>query len=172
MKVVERLHFHDVLARYHAEHGVDKPHEANTNDDGEMHLQRADALLGSWKLVLLSPDEVRSVVLPWHLSEGGEIMLVPQSGLTVAQAAEALRQTTGGYEQASPVCWRKISRMRTAPMTPVFLSTAAIDAEDYAGLKTRAGLIHLDGLHRLVSWELHGLLTDDTAVVAYLADGA
>jgi Family of unknown function (DUF6309) len=169
MIVLERLDFEQVLRDYRAEHPVDTDHEANTNDDGEMHLQRAQALLGRWRRVLLRADEVRSVVLPWHLSEGGEVALVPKSGLTVAQAAEAVRRTDGGYAQASPVCWRKLARMRTAEMTPVFLSTMAIDASDYDGLESRDGLIHLDGLHRLVSWELHGLLTETTEVVAYLA---
>jgi hypothetical protein len=163
------LDFGQVLERFRAEHSVDKPHESNTNSDGEMHLLRADALLGRWAEVMIGREEIRSVVLPWHLSEGGAIPLVPPSGRSVADAVDELRPLAGRYAEESPVCWRKLERMRAAPWTPVYLSTEAIDATDYDELHVRHGLIHLDGLHRLVSWELHGLLTDETELVAYVA---
>ena len=169
MKLLERLDFEQVLRGFYAEHGLDSDHEANTNSDGEMHLQRAEALLGRWGRVRLSSDEVRNVVLPWHLSERGALPLVPKSGLTVAQAADVVRASRRRYAAANPVCWRKLARMRTEPITPVYLSTSAIDAPDYSELDVRHGLIHLDGLHRLVSWELDGRLNDGGGVVAYVA---
>jgi uncharacterized protein DUF6309 len=169
VRISATLDFGQVLERFHAEHGVDKLHESNTNSDGEMHLLRADALLGRWAEVMIGREEIRNVVLPWHLSEDGAIALVPPSGRSVGRAVDELRPLVGRYAVQSPVCWRKLERMRTAPWTPVYLSTEAIDAPDYDELQVRRGLIHLDGLHRLVSWELHGLLTDATEVVAYVA---
>lgn len=169
MRICATLEFAHVLQRFRAEHGLDKRHESNTNSDGEMHLRRADALLGRWAEVVIGREEVRSVVLPWHLSEGGAIALVPPSGRSVARAVEELRSVIGRYAAESPACWRKLERMRAAPWTPVYLSTEAIDAPDYDDLDIRRGLIHLDGLHRLVAWELHGLLTDETEIVAYVA---
>jgi hypothetical protein len=169
VRIRATLDFAQVLERFRAEHGADKQHESNTNSDGEMHLMRADALLGHWAEVVIGREEIRSIVLPWHLSEHGALALVPPSGRSVARAVEELRPLIGRYAAESPVCWRKLERMRSAPWTPVYLSTEAIDASDYDELDVRRGLIHLDGLHRLVSWELHGLLTDDTALVAYVA---
>ncbi|SDD91338.1 hypothetical protein SAMN05216174_12245 [Actinokineospora iranica] len=52
--------------------------------------------------------------------------------------------------------------------TPVFLSTRAIGRPGYADLRVRGGLVHLDGLHRLVSWELNTVLAD-AGVAAYVA---
>jgi hypothetical protein len=169
MRILAALDFEEVMQQFRGEHATGSAHEANTNGDGELHLLRAEALLGCWKKVLLGRAEIRSVVLPWHLSEGGGVPLVPKSGLSVAQAAATMRPMIERYATANPVCWRKMTRMRAAPFTPVYLSTEAVDVPQYSELETKHGLIHLDGLHRLVSWELHGLLTDETGVVAYVA---
>ena len=170
MRIVAPVQYDELMREFNAAHGLDKLHEENTNHDALKHLRMAQAQFGRWTRVLLHREEIRSIVLPWHESEGGGITLVPKSGRTVAEAVELVRSTGGRFETANPVCWRKLVHLRSAPFDGIYLSTQAIDDEiDYLELETRRGLIHLDGLHRLVSWELHGMLTDTTEVLAYLA---
>lgn len=170
MRIVARLRYEDVLREFRAAHGVDTVHEENTNHDAAKHLGMAQEQYGHWAQVLLSREEIRAIVLPWHVSEGGAVALVPKSGRTVAQAVDAIRDTGGRFATESPVCWHKLMRLRTEPFAGIYLSTRAIEDEiDYLELRTRHGLIHLDGLHRLVSWELHGMLTDRTEVLACVA---
>jgi hypothetical protein len=112
-------------------------------------LEAANRQFGCWTLEILSPEEVRSVMLPWH-SHG--VNLVPPEGLAVSEALKRLAQ----LDQSSE-CHRRIQQF-SDPRTPaVFLSVAPIDDPnytDYKGLVDRGyqGLTHLDGLHRLIAW--------------------
>lgn len=169
MRVLESVSFDHVLQRFRHDHAVDREHEANTNGDGESHLFLADALLGEWTRVLLGPRHLRGVVLPWHESEGGDIALVPKTGLRVADAARRLGAMRSDYSGKSPVCWRKLARVAGAPLSSIFLSVRAVTSEDYADLYIKEGLIHLDGLHRMIAWELDGLLAEHGLVEAYIA---
>lgn len=169
MRVLERVGFEQVLQRFRRDHAVDREHEANTNGDGESHLFLADALLGEWSRVLVGPRHLRGVVLPWHESEGGDIALVPKTGLRVADAARRLGAMRSDYSRKSPVCWRKLERLAAAPPTSIFLSTRAIAGEDYADLSIKEGLIHLDGLHRMIAWALDERLSEHALVEAYIA---
>jgi len=170
MRHLGSVPFAEVLARFRSEHSVDDPHEWNTNSDGEAHLVCAERLTNHWDRVLLGPDEVSRVVLPWHESEGGDLKLVPKTGLTVAEATEVLRAVCDRYPTKSPVCWGKIVRMNAPPSTPLYLSRVVIDMSDYEALVVSGGgLVHLDGLHRMVSWQLNGVLSSGCAVEAYVA---
>lgn len=153
--------------RYRADHPITRLHEGNSNQDGAENLVRAQELSGTWTRVRLDRSEVLEVVLPWHLSEGGGQPLVPRSGLTVGQAAERIR--SGGAEMAlaNPVCSAKLEWLGAAPMTPVYVSTHPVVHSDYADLELDTGLVHVDGLHRMIAWELGGRL--DAGAEAYLA---
>lgn len=169
MKTLMKVEFDEVLAQFRLEHDANREHEVNTNLDSEMSLVLANQLLHKWSKVLLGREDILRVILPWHLSCGGNIHLVPKSGLSVEQAAKKLASMKDSYAQESPVCWSKIVRMSRLKFQPLFLSTQAITHEDYAELDTKKGLIHLDGLHRMIGWELHGLLADNAQVEAYVA---
>ncbi|MFE1170303.1 DUF6309 family protein [Nocardiopsis sp. NPDC058789] len=169
MKLIGTVPFSRVLEVYRADHPVDRPHESNTNQDGEDVLHMADDLLGVWHRVLLSRDEVLGVVLPWHLSEGGGRELVPRSGRTVGEAADLVRSGGAEMAEANPVCSRKLDLFREAPLTPVYLSTVPVPHSDYADLRVRTGLIHLDGLHRTVAWAVSGRLSPDEETEAFVA---
>ncbi|MFF7364267.1 DUF6309 family protein [Streptomyces sp. NPDC008125] len=170
MRAAESVTFSEVLTVYGKDHPADRSHASNTNADGERNLHRAHALLGSWYRVELGRADILDVVLPWHLGESGRRELVPRTGLTVAQAAEIIRADPDAYARANPVCATKLDRFARAPMTPVYLSTRPVDHADYAGLRTREGLIHLDGLHRMLGWEVAGRLRREASVEVFLAD--
>ncbi|MEV7597026.1 DUF6309 family protein [Kitasatospora sp. NPDC089797] len=169
MEIVTAVAYSEVHEAYLRDHPVERAHEANTNLYGEENLERADTLPGGWWRIRLTPADVLGVVLPWHLSEGGERELVPRTGLTVARAAERVRSGGADWTAANPVCSAKLRLLRRAPFTPLFLSTAPVDHPDYAGLVLAPGLIHLDGLHRMVAWGLAGRLAGGIELDGYLA---
>ncbi|MFI9362772.1 DUF6309 family protein [Kitasatospora sp. NPDC053057] len=169
MEIVTAVAYSEVHDAYLWDHPVERPHEANTNVYGEENLERADKIGGGWWRVRLTRADVLGVVLPWHLSEGGELELVPRAGLTVARAAERVRDGGAAWAAANPVCAAKLHVLRRAPFTPLYLCTAPVDHPDYADLAVRAGLIHVDGLHRMLAWELAGRLPEGAELDGYLA---
>ena len=173
MKILKKVEFNEVLSQFHAEHDLTRDHHANTNRAAEKILVCADTELQEWTKVLVTREDILRVILPWHIGCGGKIHLVPKSGLTVKQVVEKLSQIKDSYAQESPVCWNKIVRMSQTQFTPLFLSTQVVtSAPDYAGYKElhiKEGLIHLDGLHRMISWELNGRLADNLLLEAYIA---
>ncbi|WP_067965947.1 DUF6309 family protein [Nocardiopsis trehalosi] len=158
MHIAGPVAFSEVRRAYLRDHPAERDHPANTNRDGADNLDRAEELLGTWFRVRLRRAEVLAVMLPWHLSEGGGYELVPPSGLTVGQAAERLRTGGAAVAAANPVCSAKLDLMGRAPLTPVYLSVGCVEHVDYAGLRVRDTLTHLDGLHRMLAWELAGRL--------------
>ncbi|MFD8009531.1 DUF6309 family protein [Streptomyces sp. NPDC058955] len=169
MQIIGPTGFDEVATRFRQDHPVTRDHEANTNQDADSALTLADETFGSWSTVRLSRADIRSVLLPWHLSEGGGRELVPPTGLTVGQAADLLRAHETEFAAANPVCTGKLTRFRTAPITSIYLTTRPVPHEHYAGLPQGTGLVHLDGLHRLLAWELAGRLSPREDLLAYLA---
>ncbi|HET6858411.1 MAG TPA: DUF6309 family protein [Streptomyces sp.] len=169
MKVLATVPFAHVMRHFAAEHPLDGEYEENTDDEAEEHLHQAELLLGRWHRVLLDRDDVLSVMLPWHLGEGGEHELIPKTGLSVRDAVSRLRAAGEGYARSNPVCGRKLGLQAASALTPVFLSTRAVPGVDYEGLPAGDRLTHLDGLHRMLAWELHGRLAAGTPMEAYVA---
>jgi len=113
-------------------------------------LDLADRQFGNWTRVVLTPEEVLTVMLPWHTHEG--VDLVPAVGSSVSEAIEKLE-----FVDRLSKCYRRIQQFSSARMPAVFLSAAPINDPcypDYKGLLDRGhrGLTHLDGLHRLIAW--------------------
>ncbi|MFE5854652.1 DUF6309 family protein [Streptomyces sp. NPDC056500] len=171
MLTVAPVSFDEVLHRFHQEHPLDREHEENTNDEAEGHLHAADRTIGGWSKVLLDRSDLGGIVLPWHLGEGGERELIPKTGLTVARTVALLRESGPAYARSNPACGRKIAHQATSAFATIFLSVGPAPGIDYDGLTVRDGLTHLDGLHRMISWELHGRLTPGTRIQAYVAGG-
>jgi uncharacterized protein DUF6309 len=169
MEIVGSVAFTEVRQTYLRDHPVERAHQANTNRDGVENLERAHLLFGRWFRVRLSRVEVLEVVLPWHLSEGGEYELVPRSGLTVGQTVERLRSGWARIVKANPVCTAKIEFLQQSPLTTVYLSTQPVSHADYADLRIRNGLFHVDGLHRMLAWELGQRLPREERLHAFIA---
>lgn len=112
-------------------------------------LEVADRQFGSWTRVVLSPDEVCTVMLPHH-NHG--VNLVPAEGLVVSEAIQKL-----DFIDRTSECYKRIQQFSSQQTPAVFLSAAPIfdpRYSDYRGLLDRGyrGLTHLDGLHRLIAW--------------------
>jgi len=125
-------------------------------------LEIANAQFGDWAKVLLFPDDLGNIMIPWH--DHG-VSLVPRSGSSVSEALKKLDQLDRSSE-----CYRRIQQFSDPRTTAIFLSVAPIndpDYPDYKGLVDRSyrGLTHLDGLHRLIAWALENKRT----VPAYVA---
>lgn len=170
MRVLEAVTFEAVMSHFGREHLYDEEDESNSNDEAETHIRNAQLTLrGLWHRVLLEGTEVLDVVLPWHLGEDGEVELIPKTGLTVAAAASRLAAAGASYARTNPLCALKLARQTHARPRPLFLSTRAVPGRDYEALTVRAGLIHLDGLHRMLAWELAGRLVPGRWIEAYVA---
>lgn len=170
MRIVGAVRFETVIGHFAQEHPFNASDQANTNDEAEGHIRNGQRELGGrWHQVLLEGPEVCGVVLPWHLGEDGEVELVPKAGLTVAAAAERLAGLGASYTRSNPMCALKLARQSTAPRRPLFLSTRPVSGRDYDGLAVREGLIHLDGLHRMLAWDQAGQLVSGNWFPAYVA---
>lgn len=170
MRVREAVQFEAVFRHFTLEHPFDASDQANTNDEAEGHLRNAQRELGGrWHQVLLEGPEVRKVVLPWHLGEDGEVELIPDTGLTVASAADRLAELGTSYAHSNPLCSFKLTRQHTGRRRPLFLSTRPVSGPDYACMTIRQGLIHLDGLHRMLGWAQAGHLVPGNWFPAYVA---
>ncbi|NES86629.1 MAG: hypothetical protein F6K10_37695 [Moorea sp. SIO2B7] len=170
MKIQRKVTFDEVIQNFLKEHPIDASYEVNTNPDAQKSLIMANEIFEEWNYVLLERQDILKVILPWHLGCKGELTLVPKSGLTVEQTVKKLREIEDLYPQTNQVCWQKIVKMgNCGELTHLFLSTQAISHEDYAEINISGNLFHLDGLHRMVSWEFHGLLKDNRQIPAYVA---
>lgn len=112
-------------------------------------LEAANRQFGNWRLIVLTPENVRAVMLPHH-AHG--VNLVPPSGSTVLETIKKL-----DFVDHLSECYRRIQQFSDSRTPAVFLSAAPIDDSgysDYRGLLDRGykGLTHLDGLHRLIAW--------------------
>ncbi|WP_250300352.1 DUF6309 family protein [Streptomyces sp. A 4/2] len=169
MQIIGPVTFDEVLTAFHQDHPVARDHGNNTNQDAENVLLLADKMFGTWSKVRLTRAEFREVILPWHLSEGGGFELVPRTGRTVGEAADLLSSRAAELAAANPVCTAKIARFRDAPFSSIYLSTRPVTHDHYADLPTGEGIVHLDGLHRLLAWELSGRLSLPESPTVYIA---
>ncbi|MFJ4963218.1 hypothetical protein EES43_01220 [Streptomyces sp. ADI96-02] len=170
MRILEAVGYDALMRRFGREHPYDPSDRANSNDEAAAHVLDAQRVLGGrWHRVLLEGPEVLDVVLPWHLGEGGGVELIPPTGLTVAAAAARLAALDATYAHTNPLCAYKLTRQKGAPAQPLYLSTRAMPTRDYAALTVREGLVHLDGLHRMLAWHRGGLLAPGRWLEAYVA---
>ena len=112
-------------------------------------LEIANNQFRDWTKVLLFPEDLGNIMLPWHDHSES---LVPPSGSLVSEALEKLE----GIDHLSD-CYRRIKQFTDPRTTAIFLSVPPINDPrypDYKGLVDRGykGLTHLDGLHRLIAW--------------------
>lgn len=130
---------------------------------------------GKWRKIKLKRKQILQIVLPHHLGEEGEIELVPKTGLNVKATINKLKSIPS-YKIKNPKCWEKIEYLETKPFSPIFLSTLAIDWDDYKNITMpgAGNFFHLDGLHRLISWGLEGRFNSrrylfSNKIIAYIA---
>src|SRR5260370_13161102 len=159
MEIESEIAFEEIKATF-AHDNVQTP-ERNAWPLGALEV--ANRQFGKWKRVVLSPGEVRGVMLPRH--DHG-VNLVPALGLTVSEAIKRLDSIDHSSE-----CYRRIQQFFSRTTPAVFLSADPISDprySDYAGLLHREyrGLMHLDGLHRLMAWGQE----NRRSVPAYIAE--
>lgn len=158
MQKQSRVDFQEVKDTF-VRDNVDTPER---NDWPLGALEVANSQFGDWAKVLLFPEDLGGIMLPHHYHGGS---LVPPSGSSVSDALKKL----AGLDQSSE-CYRRIKRFSDPRTAAIFLSVAPINDPrypDYKGLVDRGcqGLTHLDGLHRLIAWELE----NKRKVLAYVA---
>lgn len=182
MVIVGRVEFREVLDRYSAarrsgrrsigaalsgQGGFRRWAAAFQHDRfGMKNLVRANRSAEDWVRARLECQEALGIVLPWH--KDGDIELIPPTGCTLGEALTTLAELEKAYRDASPHCWKTIEALEKSYPSPIFLSTSPIGRRDYARVPRTTGLIHLDGLHRLLAWGRSGRL-DGVEIEAYVA---
>jgi hypothetical protein len=131
---------------------------------------------GAWRPIALAGSEALEIVLPPHAGEpcrGDRLMLIGPGGATVAEAARRLARIREEYAASNPSCWGRMAGAAAAPFSTLVLTTAPIEAEDYASIAPSPGrFYHLDGFHRLVGWAWAGRLTAGVRLKAWVAGPA
>jgi hypothetical protein len=151
--------FEDVLKAFDQDHAI-KPD--NSNEYARGLLEKADRQFGGvWAQAPLSQEDVSKIILPPHNhgTGGGQVELIPISGLTVSAATEKIRGIPS-YQCTNICCWRSITYWMDRYPSAIFLSAAPVrECSDYQQLSHHEDhLIHLDGLHRLIGWGMSGKL--------------
>jgi len=146
MQIQASVDFDEVLSAFEG----DNLTTPDRNDWPRGALKIANQQLGRWKKVMLSPDELGTIMLPQH--DHG-VFIVPPSGSTVAEAVRKLPTMDRSTEY-----YRRIQQFFDSRTSLIYLSAAPIDDPqywDYKGIVDSGyrGLTHLDGLHRLFAWE-------------------
>ncbi len=149
----------EVLRAFDQDHIIKS---GNSNQYARELLEMADRQFGGvWAQMFLCREDVLKIILPPHnhRAGGGQVELIPISGLTVSAATEKISGMPN-YQATNTCCWRSITYWMDRYPSPVFLSAAPVrDCSDYQHLTNHDGhLIHLDGLHRLIAWGLSGKL--------------
>jgi hypothetical protein len=147
----ETVAFNEVLGRFECEN-----RESKSLDWARDELVKANAETGaSWTLVLLSRENILSIMLPNHCHPP-QITIIPKMGLDVAAAAVTIKDST--HETGE--CWENIqsNKNRDFSQTCVFL-------------RFRDGrLWHIDGLHRLLAWVIFEKTEEINAYVVGLRE--
>jgi hypothetical protein len=133
------------------------------------HLQTADAMFaGRWRMVDVPADALRQAVLGAHAGEpcrGDSMELVPAGGASVAATASRLRAARVDYEGHNPSCWGRMQQAAGEPFSLIVLAMRPmIELGHGAGAAGRFFVV--DGLHRLVAWELAGRLAQGGSIRA------
>ena len=172
MHCIQTVRFAEVLKHFEEHHPV---RDDNMNAHARECMEKANELVHSeWAYVALDGEDARNIILPHHISEGGALPLIPPTGMTLRSAADKIREITAqAYAIANPACWKKLDYWRGRYDSPLFLSTVTVDHSDYRGVTLPPGaLVHLDGLHRLIAWDLSGRFDSsgtENRALAYVA---
>jgi hypothetical protein len=104
--------------------------------------------------------------LPCAWVSGRRADLVPAGGASVAETAARLRADLAGYQRYNPHCWGRIQRAVDEPSSLMVLSRQPMIEAGHGACATAAGPYVVDGLHRMVAWELAGRLDHAVSIRA------
>lgn len=155
MKILKKVDFSEVLKDFDKEH----PRDRGSNDWAWQRLHDANQKFnGIWHKVRLSRKDVLNILLVWHKDK--DLELIPQTGLSVLEAGERFQTIKDEYREQNKDCYDKIMRFSQDVFSLVFLSAEPIKGfgvPEYEYLQYKSKyLVHLDGLHRLIAWEIAG----------------
>lgn len=158
--VAKIVTFQEVLDNFEKEHGS----YGDTNWVARSYINRANREIvlpnhGGWLFVELPFETAMKVLLPGHTHDGERKTLLRDCALTAKDAANSYRVWTEQDKRNNPLCSGSLNyHLSQDPAEkPIFLTVEPIKSHyDYGKIiddpKLAEGrLVHLDGLHRLVS---------------------
>jgi hypothetical protein len=164
------INFDDVLSIYRKENN-----QKEGNIDRTTYLLSvANKFFGSWIEAELPNSEVLKVTLPYHLHFSNE--LISKRGATVRYASDKFRKIETTYRKDNRECYEIIERSKKKNIQTVYLSLGVLSDssnEEVNGFKeyrkirkSENNLIHLDGLHRLLSYGINRRKENIKVVIA------
>ncbi|WP_448217465.1 DUF6309 family protein [Endozoicomonas sp. 2B-B] len=152
--------FREVLDNFEKEHG--QYGDTNLIAKGYIKIAHTEIVLpnhGGWLFAELPFETAMKVLLPGHTHDGERKTLLPECGLTAKDAANSYKVWTEQDKRNNPLCSGSLNYHlgKDPAEKPIFLTVEPINIRyDYGKIiddpKLAEGrLVHLDGLHRLVS---------------------
>lgn len=170
-KVPVIVPFAEVLSQYDNDHA-----DSITNEWARDLLHNADAFYeGEWHRVALSGDVIQNrVTLMYHHHPFEGTSLIPETGSTVAEAAQRLRELGASYSEHNHECDENIRALMQAPLTHIVLASndgrfKIPDQHQQKLIQKPGTFLHLDGLYRMVAWCLAGRLDENAKIDTYIA---
>lgn len=168
-----RVPFSTVLEHFDREHDLSETREWAR----ELINTVNDFYSGEWHSAKLPNDLVRSnITLMYHHHPLEGEPLVPEIGATVAETSARFREIENSYHACNNKCCEHIKSLQASPFSHLILASNdgrfKIPDQYQQKLQQRPGtFLHIDGLHRMIAWDLAGRLSDsnDGSVEAYIA---
>ncbi len=115
-------------------------------------IKKANKEYSKWIHLQLTFDDAKDIILPWHNHKGSKIDLIPKTGLSLYETYLNLKKNETEFIKRVPACIEKIKSFQNKPTGIIFLvmGTLRVDVYNYLDIKD-GSLVHLDGLHRLLS---------------------
>lgn len=143
---IKPVSFTKVLKKFYEEHDLKK----GTNKWAIKAIQGANKKFGYWVEAQLSKKTLLKILLPCHVH--GEIKLISKKGASLKEAFKNLKKLKD-YKKKCPECIKTIEYFKDKKIGHIYLSYGKIsNLKDYNEMRcNEEDLVHLDGLHRLLS---------------------
>jgi hypothetical protein len=130
--------------------------KAAHNYDDEWAVNEANTMAnGHWVSVELKDSDIPVIMLPahWHPHGVGQ-ELIAANGAALFEVLQTLGANPK-YCYTNKGCWGLLEHLKEDSQ-PIILSTKPLQHPNYIGLQALDShhLFHIDGLHRLLAWQL------------------
>ncbi len=154
------ISFDDVVSIYLKENNL---LQKRNTDRTTYLLSVANKFFGSWIAAELSNSEVLKITLPHHYHFSNE--LISKRGASVYHTSNKFRRIESTYREENPECCEIIESFKKKNIQTVYLSLGVLSDstneevnsfKEYRQIrKSEDNLIHLDGLHKLLSYGIY-----------------
>lgn len=162
---IKSVNFTTVLKKFYKEHDLKK----GTNKWAVKAITGANKKFGHWIEAELPKKTLLKILLPYHVH--GKIELISKKGASLEETFDNLKKLGGNYEKQCIECIKTIKYFANKKIGHIYLSYGKIsNLKDYAEMNcNKNDLVHLDGLHRLLSILYSGKIKNYSPIKCFIA---